>query len=167
MDYKEDVTFQKTFLAADKLNKVDITQPLQNVLGSDSSLPVLVQSFINAQAQTNHQLFVLLGEQTANGENVQLDEEEMTPAQQRDYIRDLATKQNILSRHLEKSLQAQIDQASGLHVAEDLHLIHPPPETWGIELKVSDSGLKMIPDFSGDSSQNEKNDRISTRVSRF
>ena len=40
-------------------------------------------------------------------------------------------------------------------MAEDLHLIHPPPETWGIELKVSDSGLKMIPDFSGDSSQNE------------
>ena len=155
MDYKEDASFQKTFLAADKLKKVDITQPLQNILGTDSSLPVLVQSFVNAQAQTNHQLFVLLGEQTANSESIRLNDDELTPAQQRDYIRDLATKQNILSRHLEKSLQAQIDQASGLHVADDLHLIHPPPKTWGNELKVSDSGLKMIPDFSGDSSQNE------------
>ena len=155
MDYKEDASFQKTFLAADKLKKVDITQPLQNILGTDSSLLVLVQSFVNAQAQTNHQLFVLLGEQTANGESIRLNDDELTPAQQRDYIRDLATKQNILSRHLEKSLQAQIDQASGLHVADDLHLIHPPPGTWGTELKVSDSGLKMIPDFSGDSSQNE------------
>ena len=84
MDYKEDASFQKTFLAADKLKKVDITQPLQNILGSDSSLPVLVQSFVNAQAQTNHQLFVLLGEQTANGESIHLNDDEMTPAQQQD-----------------------------------------------------------------------------------
>ena len=48
-----------------------------------------------------------------------------------------------------------MDGEVGLTSSGDVHLIQPPPTEWGVEHKVSDSGLKLITDFSGDFNQNE------------
>ena len=65
MDYKENPTFSASFQAADRLMKVDLADPAKDVIGSDSSLAALMQSFVNTQAQTNLNLIQFLGQQAA------------------------------------------------------------------------------------------------------
>ena len=158
MDFKANPAFVDSFQASDKLDKIDVTDPTKEVIGNDSSLATLMQSFVNAQAQTNHNLIQFLGIQAANTDgNITVDGAELTPAQQTDYLTNIASKQNLLSRQLEKSLQVQINGQVGIPSTDDVHLIHPPPTDWGIEQRVSDSGLKLIHEFSGDTNQNENN----------
>ena len=56
MDFKANPAFVDSFQASDKLDKIDVTDPTKEVIGNDSSLATLMQSFVNAQAQTNHNL---------------------------------------------------------------------------------------------------------------
>ena len=65
MDFKENPTFSASFQAADRLMKVDLTDPAKDVIGSDTSVAALMQSFVNKQAQTNHNLIQFLGQQAA------------------------------------------------------------------------------------------------------
>lgn len=158
MDFKDNPSYSASFQAADKLDKLDLKDPTKDVIGNDTSLAFLMQSFVNAQAQTNHNLLQFLSEQTAaGGENITINDTELTATQQKVYLTDLATKQNLIARQLEKSLQNQIQDQHGLHFDADLHLINPPPTEYGTEQRVSDTGLKLIPDFSGDTNQNESN----------
>ena len=158
MDFKGNPAFADSFQASDKLDKIDVTDPTKEVIGNDSSLATLMQSFVNAQAQTNTNLIQFLGVQAANATgNITVDGAELTPAQQTEYLTDIASKQNLLSRQLEKSLQVQINGQVGIPSSDEVHLIHPPPKEWGVEQKVSDSGLKLINEFSGDTGQNEDN----------
>ena len=158
MDFKGNPAFADSFQASDKLDKIDVTDPTKEVIGNDSSLATLMQSFVNAQAQTNTNLIQFLGVQAANATgNITVDGAELTPAQQTEYLTDIASKQNLLSRQLEKSLQVQINGQVGIPSSDEVHLIHPPPKEWGVEQKVSDSGLKLINEFSGDTDQNENN----------
>ena len=158
MDFKGDQAFAISFQAADKLAQVDTTDPTKEVIGNDSSLATLMQSFVNAQAQTNHNLINFLGLQTAQADgNITVNGQELTPGQQTEYLKNIATKQNVLSRQLERSLQVQINGQLGIQSSSQVHLIHPPPTEWGRESKVSDSGLKLLMDFSGDTNQNEGN----------
>ena len=43
-----------------------------------------------------------------------------------------------------------------MHLEKDLHLINPLPSVWGTADKVSDSLLKLIPEFSGYCATNEQ-----------
>ena len=67
MDFKGDQAFAISFQAADKLTQVDTADPTKEVIGNDSSLATLMQSFVNAQAQTNHNLINFLGLQNCSG----------------------------------------------------------------------------------------------------
>ena len=44
-----------------------------------------------------------------------------------------------------------------------MHLINTPPTEWGNAEKVSDSSIKMITEFSGDSSDNEQESSVFLR----
>ena len=83
-----------------------------------------MQSFVNTQAQTNHNLIQFLGQQAACAtENLKVNDQDLTPAQQQVYLTDLASKQNLVSRQLERCLQTQIHGQQGVNVDTDLHLI--------------------------------------------
>ena len=103
MDFKANPAYADSFQASDKLDLVDVKDPDKDVIGSESSLATLMQSFVNAQAQTNHNLIQFLGTQAASAAgNITIDGNEMTPAQQHAYLTEIASKQNLLSRQLEK-----------------------------------------------------------------
>ena len=72
------------------------------------------------------------------------------------FLTEIATKQNLLSRQLEKNLQQQILLQSGGNMQPEMHLINAPPTKWGAADKVSDLSIKLISEFSGDSSDNEQ-----------
>ena len=53
-------------------------------------------------------------------------------------------------------MHQQIALQSGGHLQPEMHLINSPPVEWGTAEKVSDSSIKIITEFSGDSSDNEQ-----------
>ena len=69
---------------------------------------------------------------------------------------EIAEKQIFFPRQLEKNLQQQIVLQSGGNIQPEAHLINVPPSEWGQAEKVSDSSIKLITEFSGDSSDNEQ-----------
>ena len=88
--------------------------------------------------------------------DVTIDNRTLDSGNQQQFLAEMATQQNLLARQLEKNLHGQIALQSGAHPQADLHLINAPPAKWGISEKVSDSSIKLISEFSGDSSDNEQ-----------
>ena len=96
-------------------------------------------------------LIQFLGQQAAGAtESLKVNDQDLTPVQQQEYLTDLASKQNLVSRQLKRCFQNQIHGQQVVNVDTDLHLIHPLPNDWRVEVRVSYSGLKLIPDFTGD-----------------
>ena len=61
----------------------------------------MLQHFIRSQSETTSQLIQFVGTQVT--ENRQVDGDELTPAQQQQLLSDIANKQNLMSRQLEKN----------------------------------------------------------------
>lgn len=155
-NYKDQPEFKESASAANHSQMIDSANPSKMAIDSDASLATIVQSFIALQSQTNHSLIEYISKTVATeAGNVDINEEILDKDKQRVFLTEIATKQNLMSRQLERSLHQQISGHQGLHLQADLHLINPPPDTWGNADKVSDSSLKLIPEFSGDSSNNE------------
>ena len=148
--------FKDSALAAAGLQQIETANPAKMAISTDASLATIVQSFIALQSQTNHHLLEYMSKTVSDeGAAVQIDNKQLDNAAQKEFLNEIATKQNLMARQLEKSLHQQIANHDGLHIESDLHLINAPPETWGEADKISDSSLKLIPEFSGDSSSNE------------
>ena len=156
-NFKDQPEFAESATAADKCTKVDTQDPKKMAVGSEASLAAIVQSFISTQSRTNHQLIEYIGKAVAAGAaNVTIDNQTLDSANQQEFLSQIASDQNLLSRQLEKNLHGQIALQSGTHPQADLHLINTPPTEWGASERVSDSSIKMISEFSGDSSDNEQ-----------
>ena len=73
--------------------------------------------------------------------NVEIAERQLNTDAQKAFLKDIACKQNLMSRQLEKSLHQQIANYEGQRLQSDLHLINTPPEAWGNMDRISDSSL--------------------------
>ena len=153
-DFAADPQYASSCQAAECLNKLDLNDPTKSALGEDESMASLMQAYVSSTAHSTTKLIELIGSRDCTM-NVTVDGDEMTPAQQKVYLEQLASKQNLLSRQLEKSLQTQICSNKGVDTEALEHLINPPPTTWGNETKVSDTSLKLIHGFDGDSADLE------------
>ena len=151
--YDDTPGFVSSFQASNKLDKVDLDNPMELALGTEASVPALIQSFIHCQAQTSNTLIELLGQKVTG--NVTINDKQYDETGQKDYLSKLASRQNLLSRQLEHQLHQHVQLQKGIDSREELHLINEAPKEFGSEEKVSDSGLRLIDTFSGDTSQNE------------
>lgn len=155
--FKDQPEFVESALAADKTEKIDTGEPNKLAVGTDASLASIVQSFIATQSQTTHQLIDYIGKAVANASaDVRIGDRTLNNENQQNFLSEIATKQNLLSRQLEKNLQQQIALQSGGNMQPEMHLINAPPTEWGGADRVSDSSIKLISEFSGDSSDNEQ-----------
>ena len=155
--YKDQAEFVESSLAADKTEKIDTEDPHKLAVGSDASLAAIVQSFIASQSQTNHQLIEYIGHAVAStSDDVRIGNLTLNNQNQQNFLSEIAARQNLFSRQLEKNLQQQIILQSGGNIQPEAHLINVPPSEWGQQEKVSDSSIKLINEFSGDSSDNEQ-----------
>ena len=101
-------------------------------ISTDASLATIVQSFIALQSQTNHHLLEYMSKTVSDeGAAVQIDNKQLDNAAQKEFLNEIATKQNLMARQLEKSLHQQIANHDGLHIESDLHLINAPPQRHG------------------------------------
>ena len=109
----------------------------------------MLENFIKSQSETTSQLIQFVGNQVT--ENRQIDGDDLTPAQQKNILSELASKQNLMCRELEKKLHNHLYVQLGLKPDADQHLVNEyPGERFGTEAKISDSSLRLINPFSGD-----------------
>ena len=153
-NFNDNAKYAATYTAADRLSKMSLETPDVINMGTDTSVPALVQTFVNSQSQLTDTLFNIVGQ--AVSQDVVIDGRNVTPAQQKTLLTNLASKQNLFSRQLEHSLDQHIKLQQGIDSREDLHLINTPPVNFGTEAKVSDTGMRLLTEFSGDSMQNER-----------
>ena len=153
-DFSEEPGYVETYEAANCMLQLNLEEPEQNALGQDASLASLMQSYISASSQSTTKLIRILGTRS-NEEEITVDGTRISPAEQKKMLTEIASKQNLLSRQVEKSLQEQINSNQGISEHAVTQLISIPPETWGVEQKINDTSLKLINTFTGDSSQNE------------
>ena len=153
-DFSEEPGYVDTYEAANCMLQLNLEEPEQNALGQDASLASLMQSYISASSQSTTKLIRILGTRS-NEEEITVDGTKISPAEQKKMLTEIASKQNLLSRQVEKSLQEQINSNQGISEHAVTQLISIPPETWGVEQKINDTSLKLINTFTGDSSQNE------------
>ena len=157
-DYKDSAQ------AAMALQQIETDNPAKMAVSTDASLATIVQNFIALQSQTNHQLLDYMAKSIApDAANVEIAERQLNTDAQKAFLKDIACKQNLMSRQLEKSLHQQIANYEGQRLQSDLHLINTPPEAWGNMDRISDSSLKLIPEFTGDSASNENDLNIFLR----
>ena len=80
------------------------------------------------------------------------------PAQQQQILSEIANKQNLMSRQIEKSLHDHLSVQLGLKPDADQHLVNEYPGNFGTEAKISDSSLRLKTPFSGDDATNYENE---------
>ena len=152
--FTDNVKYAATYNAADKLSKLSLETPDVINIGTDTSVPALVQTFVNSQSQLTGTLFHIVGQ--AVSQDVVIDGRNVTPAQQKILLSELASKQNLFSRQLEHSLDQHIKLQQGIDSREDSHLINQPPVNFCTEAQVSDTRMRLLTEFSGDSMHNER-----------
>ena len=124
--------------ATDLLSKLDLNDPNKSVVNNNDSITAMLENFIKSQSETTSQLIQFVGNQVT--ENRQVDGDELTPAQQKFFLSELASKQNLMCRQLEKNLHNHLNVKLGLKPDADQHLVNEyPGERFGTEAKISDS----------------------------
>lgn len=154
-DFKTNEEYRTSSQVGGLLDKLDLNDPGANVVDSRSSIPSLMQSYMACQAQTNEELIRFMGQRIS--QPLQVDGVEQSVGDQHAALSTIANKQNLLTRQMEKSLYDHLNKQAGLECEAGLDLINDPPmgDVFGIEAKVSDSGLRLITPFTGDSENNE------------
>ena len=140
----------------DLLSRLDLNDPSKSVVNNNDSITAMLQHFIRSQSETTSQLIQFVGTQVT--ENRQVDGDELTPTQQQQLLSDIANKQNLMSRQLEKNLRDHLSVQLGLKPDVDQPLVNEHPGTFGTEAKISDSSLRLITPFSGDDAANCENE---------
>ena len=140
--------------AADLLGKLDLNDPEKSVVKTHDSLTAMLEHFIKSQSATTSSLINFVGNQCT--ENRQINGAELTPNQQKQVLSELASKQNLMCRQLEKNLHDHLNVQLGKKVDTEQHLVNEfPGDSFGAEVKISDSSLRLITPFSGDEVNNE------------
>ena len=154
-DFKDTDLFIESSKVTRLLQELDINDPDKLVVTNQASLPTVVHNFIACQTETNARLIEFMGRQIVAPTMIR--GVETSVVDQQGTLSEIATRQNLISRQLEKSLYDQLQVQKGNDCETPDHLINPPPmgSTFGVEAKVSDSGLRLITAFSGDSDNNE------------
>ena len=89
------------------LSKLDLNDPSKSVFEKPESLSLMLEQFIRAQSATTSSLIKFVGGQCTENKNI--NGEDMTPAQQRNLLIDLANRSNLMSRQLEKNLNTHLN----------------------------------------------------------
>ena len=140
--------------ATDLLQKLDLNEPEKSVIKTQDSLTAMLENFIKTQSATTSSLINFIG--SACTENRQINGNELTPNQQKQVLSELASRQNLMCRQLEKGLNDHLNIQLGKKVESDQHLVNEfPNEVFGQEVKISDSSLRLITPFSGDETNSE------------
>ena len=149
-DFKDDVAFQNNPHEGELLQSLDLNNPGKLVLANQSSVPRLLQQYMSCQAATNAQLIEFMGDRLGE---VTLHGAVQTVASQQDHLSQIANKSNLLTRQMERLLEEHLKMQEGTDYDYKEMLIHEPPmgQVFGVEAKASDTGLRMISSFSGDS----------------
>ena len=129
--------------ATDLLQKLDLNDPEKSVIKTQDSLTAMLENFIKTQSATTSSLINFVGNQC-------------TENQHKEVLSELASRQNLMCRQLEKGLNDHLNIQLGKKVESDQHLVNEfPSEVFGQEVKISDSSLKLITTFSGDEQNSE------------
>ena len=103
----------------------------------------MLENFIKTQSATTSSLINFVGSQC-------------TENQHKEVLSELASRQNLMCRQLEKGLNDHLNIQLGKKVESDQHLVNEfPSEVFGQEVKISDSSLRLITPFSGDETNSE------------
>ena len=101
-NFKDQPEFAESAIAVDKTAILDTQESNKLAVGTDASRAAIVQSFIAMQSQTNHQLIEYIGKAVANAsDNLQMGNRTLNSTNQQDFLSEIATKQNLLSRQFE------------------------------------------------------------------
>ena len=149
-DFKDADIYKDSSQVTELLQQVDPANPSSLVISNQSSVSQIMQNYIACQSETNARLISFVGQQISAP--VQIDGTENTVADQQQMLNDIANRQNLISRQLEKYLFNHVKQQQGKDCDANYQLINEPPmgNHFGAEQKVSDSGLRLISQFSGD-----------------
>ena len=140
--------------ATDLLQKLDLNDPGKSVITTQNSITAMLENFIKTQSATTSSLINFVGNQCT--ENRDINGTELTPNQQKQVLSELASRQNLMCRQLEKSLSDHLNIQLGKKVESDHHLVNEfPSNVFGQETKISDSSLRLINPFSGDEQNSE------------
>ena len=123
--------------ATNLLSRLDLNDPSKSVVNNNDNITAMLQHFIRSQSETTSQLIQFVGTQVT--ENRQVDGNDLTPAQQHQLLSEIANKQNLMSRQIEKNLSDQLSVQMGLRPDVDQTLVNEHPGTFGTEAKISDN----------------------------
>ena len=154
MDIK-DFTGTFTDVPSDLIGKVDTSNPTTMVVEGRSVDQVLRQ-YMSAQSNTTNQLISFIGERITD--QITLDGTPISVAEQKRQLSQIANKSALVSRQMENVLSEHLKKQEGIDFDSNEKLINEPPiTTFGTEHKASDTGLKMIETFTGDTTNVEEN----------
>ena len=157
MDIKD---FTGTFadVPSDLLGKVDTSDPTTMVV-EGRSVDQLLRQYMTAQSSTTNQLVTFIGERIID--QITVDGTPISVAEQKRQLSQIANKSALVSRQMENVLSEHLKKQEGIDFDSNEKLINEPPIiTFGIENKASDTGLKMIDTFSGDTTNVEEKVRV-------
>ena len=136
------------------LGKLDLSDPEKSVVKTHDSVTAMLEHFIKAQSATTSSLIEFVGNQCTK--NRRIDGNDLTADQQKQVFSELASKQNLMCRQLEKNLHDHLNVQLGKKADTDQHLVNEfPGDSFGTEAKISDSSLRLITPFSGDETNSE------------
>jgi hypothetical protein len=124
-DFKDTDLYQESSKVTGLLQELDLKDPYKLVVTNQASLPKVVQNYIACQVETNAQLIQFMGRQIVAQMNI--DGVETSVNDQKGALSEIAKRQNLISRQLEKSLYDQLQIQQGHDCEMPDHLINPPP----------------------------------------
>ena len=155
------------------LDKVDLDDPDQNIIEKETSTNELLKIQAEAQAKTlseainfitkllpltditdDHQI---IAEEPGGKVNVQA---------QQDYLTKIAEKNNLLTKMLQQRHEEKNSKSTGSYFDDtrDPICAIPPQITNGTQTQVSDSALKLLTSFTGDTDKEAENLRTFFRA---
>ena len=111
--------------AADLLQKLDLNDPEKSVVKTHDSLTAMLEHFIKTQSATTSSLIDFVGNQCT--ESKQINGTEFTPNQRKQLLSELASRQNLMCRQLEKNFSDHLNVQLGKKVESDQHLVNEFP----------------------------------------
>ena len=154
MDVKDyDQTFERD--ASDLLAKLDLDHPERTVV-EDKSIHQLMRQYMAAQSDTNARLMTFIGQRITD--DVEINGQRITVQAQQRELSEMANRSTLLSRQMEKLLDENSKMQIGVDYENEKLINEPPITEFGIEQKVSDTGLRMLSNFSGDNTETAEED---------
>ena len=142
MNFKDSDLYRDSSQVTELLQQVDLTNPTTLVVSSQSSVLQIMQNYIACQSKTNARLIGFVGQQI--NAPLQINGAEATVIEQQNMLNDIANRQNLISRQLEKSLFNHVRQQQGKDSDSLYQLINEPPWRLHAALKLK----FLIQDFA-------------------